>query len=338
MMHEPTLLTVILNYKTADMTLQSVAATLRAMDGIFGAITVVDNDSQDGSYETLLSALKGDAYERVTVLQSGHNGGFGAGNNVGIRARLPNGGAPDFVYIVNSDAFPAKDAIKRLMLQLQNNPKAGFAGSYIHGPKGDPHITAFRFPSIQSEFEGAIRLGPISRLFKNRIVPLPLPKKTRTVDWLAGASLMMRQSVLDEIGLFDETFFLYFEETDLCRRAKHAGWDTLYVRESEVAHIGSVSTGMKTWDRMPAYWFNARLHYFVKNHGRGYTFLATIAHLLGGMIYRLRIIVQDKPQIDPPKFLRDFALHALRAALKPLFTKVPKTVTEEARVAGQDVK
>lgn len=338
MMCEPTLLTIILNYKTADMTLQSVAATLRAMDGVQGAITVVDNDSRDGSYETLLNALKDDEFARVTVLQSGHNGGFGAGNNVGIRAGLPNGDAPDFVYIVNSDAFPAKDAIKQLMAQLQSNQMAGFAGSYIHGPEGDPHITAFRFPSIQSEFEGAIRLGMVSRLFKNHIVPLPMPEKTCAVDWLAGASLMMRQTVLDKIGLFDETFFLYFEETDLCRRAKLAGWDTLYVRDSEVTHIGSVSTGMKTWDRMPEYWFNSRLHYFVKNHGRRYAFAATIAHLLGAAIYRVRIVLQGKPQVDPSKFLRDFAAHSIRAALKPLFNNPPETLTEVAHITGQDVK
>ncbi len=310
-MNEPTLLTIILNYKTANMTLKSLNATMRAMEGISGAITVVDNDSQDGSYETLLDAVKDCA--RVTVLQSGHNGGFGAGNNVGIRARLPNGNKPDFVYIVNSDAFPAKDAIMQLMAQLQDNPKAGFAGSYIHGVEGDPHITAFRFPSIKGEFEGAVRFGPISRLFKNHIVPLPLPEKTCAVDWLAGASLMMRQSVLDEIDLFDETFFLYFEETDLCRRAKLAGWDTVYVRGSEVAHIGSVSTGMKTWGKMPEYWFSSRLHYFVKNHGRGYAFAATIAHLMGAAIYRVRVVLQGKPQVDPPKFLRDFTAYSMRA-------------------------
>ncbi len=83
------------------------------------------------------------------------------------------------------------------------------------------HATAFRFPSIASEFESAIRFGPVSRLLKSRRVPMEHVDETQPVDWLAGASLMMRRTVLDEIGLFDETFFLYFEETDLCRRAAH---------------------------------------------------------------------------------------------------------------------
>ena len=339
-MRQPTVLTIILNYKTPDMTLQSFAAALREMDGIAGAITIVDNDSQDGSYEALLKAVRVLDMKpgRVQVIQSGHNGGFGAGNNVGIRARLPNGDTPDYVYILNSDAFPGKNAIKLLLMQLQNNPNVGFAGSYIHGPEGAPHITAFRFPSIQGELEGAARLGLISRVLKNYTVPLPLPKQTCVVDWLAGASVMMRQSVLNEIGLFDEIFFLYFEETDLCKRAYNAGWSTVYVRESEVCHIGSVSTGMKTWGRMPNYWFNSRLHYFVKNHGRSYTAIATLAHLLGAVTYRVRCLVQNKPKIDPPGFLRDLTLHSLRSATKNLLSKQPETLSKVARITGQKIK
>jgi GT2 family glycosyltransferase len=341
MMSTPTLLTVILNYKTPDMTLRSLTAALREMDGISGGITLVDNNSQDGSYEILKQEIKDqglDRNERVRVIQSGHNGGFGAGNNVGIRARLPNGDAPDYIYILNSDAFPGEGAIKRLMEQLQNNPDIGFVGSYIHGEEGQPHITAFRFPTIQSELETAVRFGPISKLLKNYIVPMPMPNQTCTVDWLAGASMMMRQSVLDEIGLFDEHFFLYFEETDLCRRAKNAGWPTVYVRESEVAHIGSVSTGMKTWARMPGYWFDSRLYYFTKNHGRIYAAFATLAHLTGGAFHRLRSTLQRKPRVDPPKFLWDMAVHSLCSAKKAFFTRPPESKNSVTRIANQDTK
>lgn len=340
-MSDPTLLTVILNYKTPEMTLQSLTAALREMGEISGAITIVDNDSQDGSYEGLQQAIKDqglDRDERVRIIQSGHNGGFGAGNNVGIRARLPNGDAPDYVYILNSDAFPGVGAINRLLEELQNNPDTGFAGSYIHGQEGDPHITAFRFPTVQSELEIAARFGPISRLLKSYIVPLPLPNQTCTVDWLAGASMMMRQNMLDEIGLFDEEFFLYFEETDLCRRAKNAGWSTVYVRDSEIAHIGSVSTGMKTWARMPSYWFDSRLYYFTKNHGRIYAIAATIAHLTGGIFNRLRSTIQRKPRVDPPMFLRDMAAHSLCSATKALFKQLQKPKNTVTRIVSQDTK
>ena len=75
------------------------------------------------------------------------------------------------------------------------------------------------------------------------IVALPLPTTETDVDWCAGASVLMRRTMLEEIGSFDETFFLYFDETDLCLRAARAGWKVVYVPQSEVVHIGSVSTG-----------------------------------------------------------------------------------------------
>jgi N-acetylglucosaminyl-diphospho-decaprenol L-rhamnosyltransferase len=84
-----TVLTIILNFRTAEMTLQATQSAMRAMEGVAGAITIVDNNSGDGSFEKLCAGTEG--WDRVRVLQSGHNGGFGAGNNVGIRAGLPNG-------------------------------------------------------------------------------------------------------------------------------------------------------------------------------------------------------------------------------------------------------
>ena len=316
----PTVLTIILNYKTAAMTLQAVAAALAAMAGIDGEVLVVDNDSQDGSFEALTVQLP----PAVRVLQSGHNGGFGAGNNVGIRAGLSDGNRPDYVYILNSDAFPAPGAIRHLLDTLEQNPSAGFAGSYIHGPDGSPHLTTFRFPSVLSEFEGAVRFGPVSRALARYAVPVPIPAITTPVDWLAGASLLMRQSVLDQIGVVDETFFLYFEETDLCRRAQNAGHKIIFVRESEVAHIGSVSTGLKEWSRVPGYWFDSRWHFFVKNHGRLYAVCATLAHLAGGALHRLRCLLTGKKPADPPHFLRTLLWHDLGPSRSPAkLTKVP---------------
>ena len=310
-----TVLTVILNWRTPAMTLQSCEAALRAMEGIAGAITIVDNDSGDGSFETISAEVLARGWDKgavpVRVIQSGRNGGFGAGNNVGIKAGLPGGARPDYAYILNSDAFPAPDAIRALLAHLESHPKTGFAGSFIHGTDGAPHRTAFRFPSACGELEGAARFGPISRLLKRHIVAQPIPEVTGRVDWLAGASLMMRQDVLDQIGLFDEVFFLYYEETDLCLRAARAGWPTDYVLESRVAHIGSASTGMKTWARIPGFWLDSRRHYFTKNHGHIYAAAATLAHVAGGVFWRLRLLVQRKDRGDPPHFLRDLIVHYL---------------------------
>jgi len=312
-MSQPSLLTIVLNYKTADMTIKAVEHALKETDGIPSGLTIVDNDSGDGSFELLSETaekrgwLEGD---KVRVLQSGHNGGFGFGNNVGIRAGLAGGQKPDYVYILNSDAFPDPGSVKQLYEYLDSNPDVGFAGSYIHGPDGEPHRTHFRYPTIFSEIESAANFGPISKLFKNYILHQPIPTETVTVDWLAGASMMMRQNVLDEIGLFDERFFLYYEETDLCRRARLAGWPTVYVRTSEVTHIGSVSTGMKKAGRMPGFWFDSRLYYFVKNHGHLYALVATILHVLAATFERILKFLRRKPSKQRPRFLCDMIIHA----------------------------
>lgn len=311
-------LTIILNWRSHLMTLRAVEAALIALDGVEGALIVVDNDSKDGSFEALSRTVVARGWDigpqRVRVLQSGHNGGFGAGNNVGIRTGLPDGSRPDYYYILNSDAFPEAGAIKALRDHLERHPKTGFAGSFIYGEDLQPHRTAFRFPSVASEFEAQIRFGPVSKALRNSIVAQPVPEVTQQVDWLAGASLMMRAKVIETIGIFDESFFLYFEETDLCRRAALAGWPTDYVLESRVMHLGSVSTGMKEWRRIPSFWLDSRLHYFVKNHGRAYAFAATWAHLAGGILWRGRLLIQRKEPGDPPRYLRDLTAHHMGAA------------------------
>lgn len=289
------------------------------MAGLEGAITVVDNDSGDGSEEYLRQAVADRGWgNRVRIVQAGRNGGFGAGNNIGILAGLPDGGRPDYVYILNSDAFPAPDAIRILAEHLDHHPKVGLAGGYVHGLDGVPHQTLFRFPSIASEFEGAARTGPISRLLARHIVALPIPTAPVTrVDWSAGCSLMLRDRMLQEIGLFDESFFLYFEETELCLRAARAGWPTDYIRASEVAHVGSESTGMARWTRTPRYWFDSRQYYFHKVGGRMHGLLATLSHLAGGLVWRLRSALARRRTGDPPHFLRDMAAHAWRYSAPP---------------------
>ncbi|WP_245398667.1 glycosyltransferase family 2 protein [Oceaniglobus trochenteri] len=322
----PSLLTVLLNFRTAPMTLRAAEAALADMKATGGELVIVDNDSGDGSFEMLRDAADARGWTdggRVRVVQAGRNGGFGAGNNHGIRAGLSDGTAPDYVYILNSDAFPDPGCINTLMAFLEQTPGAGFAGSHVRGEDDVTHCTAFRFPSIAGEFEGAVRTGIVSRLLKHAIVALPVPQSAQRVDWVAGASLMVRCSALHDIGLFDETFFLYFEETDLARRAANAGWETWYIPESRVVHIGSVSTGMKTWRRMPRYWFDSRRHYFVKNHGRLRYGLATAALISGAALWRLRCAVQRRPLRDPDHFLRDLIAHTFGLLPEPM----PKTAT-----------
>ena len=292
-MPEPTVLTIILNYRTPEMTLEAVEAALREMAGIAGEIIVVDNDSQrrlvrdDRRRRRRRRLGRG---SRVRVVAAGRNGGYGAGNNVGIRAGLSGGGRPDYVYILNSDAFPDPGAIRAAGRLPRGTPRRRLRRQLHPRPRRRAARHRLPLPDALERVRGRRARRPDLAAARAPRVPLPIPEARRPVDWLAGASVMMRRSVLDAIGLFDERFFLYFEETDLCRRGRTAGWPTVYVRESEVTHIGSVSTGMKAWTRTPSYWFDSRLRYFVKNHGVAYAAAATVAHVAGGLIWRARMV------------------------------------------------
>lgn len=314
-MSDPVILTIILNFRTPEMTLKSAEAAMREMADLRGEVLVVDNGSGDGSYEQLRDAAEARGWTasgRLRVVASPRNGGFGAGMNFGMAMGLSDGSRPDFVYLLNSDAWPDPGAIRILRDFLMDTPKAGMAGSYIKGEDGRPHQTAFRFPSAAGELEMGARTGVISKLCANSIVPLPIAQDNACIDWTAGASLMLRQDMLDRIGGFDETYFLYYEETDLCLRAHLAGWQTWYIPGSQVTHVGSVSTGMKSWHRTPVYWLDSRLYYFAKNHGPFYAGWATVARIAGTLIYDLRRLLQRKPQADADHFLRDLIGHAIR--------------------------
>lgn len=309
----PYVLTVILNYKTAAMTLRAAEAGRIAMRGLDGAITIIDNDSQDGSFEFLTEQTAD--WPDVRVIQSGRNGGFGAGNNVAIRAGLPDGRKPDFVYLQNSDAFPEPDAIRILCDHMRNNPTCGFVGSSIYGEDHVPHMAAFRFPSILSEIDAGAHTGFVSRLLHNHRVMYDMPMQVCAVDWCSGASLMLRQNMLEQIEAFDETFFLYFEETDLCRRAWDAGWTGAYVPAARAMHIGSVSTGMGHLKRVPQYWFDSRAHYFRKHHGAFYLAMVTGAYVMAAGLWKLRRAIERKEERIPPHFLRDLVDHTAQALM-----------------------
>lgn len=315
-------LTVIVNYRTPDLARKAIDAALRASAAVLGEarIVVVDNDSGDGSFTALSESIRREGWsDRVEMLAADFNGGFGYGNNFAIRWALASDNPPDYIYLQNPDAFPAEGALAKLVAYLDVNARVGIAGSYIHGIDGRPHETAFRFPGVLSEFEHAMGLGVLSRLLKRYVAVLPIPEQICEVDWLAGASMLLRRQMLDRVGLFDERFFLYFEETDLCRRARLAGWPTVYIPESKVAHVGSASTGLQdATRRVPGFWFDSRQHYFVKNHGHLTLWLANAAQILGGAIFRVRRYVQGQRSRRPlpERFLRDLIGHMLRSALR----------------------
>ncbi len=305
---------VIVNYRTPELTLRAARA-LAADLAPLGAcrVDVVENDSRDGSAETLAAGLAAEPTAvPVRLVVSPVNGGFGAGNNVALRAALAAPDAPEYLYLLNPDAEPDPGAAAALVAHMDAHPNVAVAGSAVHGGDGELRSTAFRYPNALSELERGVRLGFVTRLLAAHTSRTPLPERSGPVDWVTGASCMLRRSALETIGLFDETFFLYFEETDLCRRATRAGFEVHYVRESRVAHIGGVATGVRDTSRpLPRFWLDSRRHYLRKHHGRLYLALADLFWIGGFATWRVRRALQRRPDTDPPHALRDMLRHAL---------------------------
>ena len=303
---------VTVNYRTAETTIRAIEHALADLGELDAAITVVDNASGDGSLERLRAAAETRGWgDRVAILDAGKNGGFGAGNNLAIRAALDSADPPDYVYLLNPDAFVDSGAMAAIVAFMDAHPNVGIAGTRIYDEDGTIHPSAFRFPTVLSELERGLRLGLATRLLERWVVWKGMPDTTGPVDWVSGASCVLRRQLLSEVGLFDEGFFLYFEETDLCRRARAAGWECWFLAEASVVHMEGASTGIKERRRIPGYWLDSRRRYFVKAGGPRTLLLANAAWAAAFAAWRARRMIQRKPDDDPPFALRDFLRHSL---------------------------
>ena len=299
---------VTVNYKTADLALRAIEAVLLDLEPLGGKAYVVDNASGDGSVERLQAGIEERGWgDRVELIASAKNVGFGAGNNLAFRAALGAADPPEYFYLLNPDAKPDPGAVRTLIEFMDAHPTIGLAGSKVRHPDGTLRNSAFRFPGVLSEVEAGLHVRLATRLLDKWRVPAEQPTSTSPVDWVSGASVIIRAETLQDVGMFDENFFLYFEETDLCLRAARAGWPTYYVVESEAEHIGQVSTGMKdTQKRRPRFWFESRAYYIRKNYGALKLLAANAAFAGAYSVYEFRKRFMGKPEVDPPQFYADF--------------------------------
>jgi GT2 family glycosyltransferase len=274
-------------------------------------VVVVENASGDESAEKICAAVRAEGWDAwADVMPLERNLGFAGGNNAALRPLLASAQPPDYVLLLNPDTVVRPGAVRAMIDFMEQHPEVGIAGSRLEDPDGTPQRSAFRFPTIASEFEGGIRIGFISRLLRRRLIAPPVQDQPHPTDWVAGASMIVRRAVFDAIGLMDEAYFLYFEEVDFCLSACRASWPCWYVPASRVVHLVGQSSGVtdtkRPARRLPPYWFESRRRYFRKHHGRVYSRLADLAWALGFSLWRLRRRVQRKPDNDPPSFLWDF--------------------------------
>ncbi|MDB5357190.1 MAG: glycosyl transferase family 2 [Phycisphaerales bacterium] len=306
------LLIVIVNYRTASLTIDSLRSLADEIPALAGARAVItDNASGDDSIARLGAAITDNGWSNwASLLPLNRNGGFAYGNNAGIRPALESSDPPQYVLLLNPDTVVRMGALRQLVEFMDAHPQVGIAGSRLEDPDGTPQRSAFRFHSIGSELESGLRLGFVSRMLSRKVVAPPAPTEAGPTDWVAGASMIIRREVFRDIGLMDEGYFMYFEEVDFCLRASRAGWPCWYVPASRVVHLVGQSSGVtdvkKAGNRRPAYWFESRRRFFVNNFGRVRAFIANVAWTAGFAAFRARQFVQRKADTDPACLLRDF--------------------------------
>ena len=309
---------IIVNYRTPELTIRVVNSLREEMKALPPfRIYLVDNASGDNSFPLFQEAARRDGWQdEVQLVEAARNGGFGYGINQAVRRGLALDHPPDYFYVLNSDAFVDSGSLARLVAFLDNHPEAGLAGSYIHGTDGKAQVAAFRYPSLLSEIESSANLGLLTRLLRKHVVSLPVPESDCAVDWISGTSMLIRRSTFEKAGLFDEEFFLYFEEIDFCHSARNAGCTAYFVADAPITHIGAVSTGMlEGGRRMPTYWFDSRYRYFRKHHGVAYATACDCARALGMLLWQIKGRALRRNETHRPHMLRDF----IAASWKNLF-------------------
>jgi N-acetylglucosaminyl-diphospho-decaprenol L-rhamnosyltransferase len=260
---------VVVNHD-AGHTLLECVASLRA-EGV-SDIVVVDNASSDDSADVLV----GDD-PNVRLVRTGENRGYGAGANSGVALT-----EHPYVLVMNPDVVVHGGALNYLIAALDADQALAFAGPRVLETDGSRYPSARRFPTLAEALGHALLVGvaPHNRFTRRyRMSDLPCEGVTE-VDWVSGACFLARRRALQELGGFDEAYFMYAEDTDLCWRARLAGWGVAYAPDAVVTHRHGVSTARHPYRMLVAH--HRSVYRFAAKTSRGWrrALLPTVAVLL----------------------------------------------------------
>jgi GT2 family glycosyltransferase len=253
----PQVAVVVVSYNTRDVLVSCLASVIESTHSRDIEIVVVDNASTDGSLESVRQT-----YPQVMTIANPANAGFGVACNQGIRATT----AP-FILVLNSDAFINSQSFQVLHDALSKNAQCGAAGCRIVNAAGEETTNTRNFltPLNQAaEQSGLVRWINWKYLRRNHVLTLDRNDQDCSVDWIDGACLMVRRNALDEVGLFDESFFMYSEDEDLCLRLRQRGWTICYSATATARHHGAASTSQNSFEMLRQFYFSQML--FVSKH------------------------------------------------------------------------
>ena len=219
-------------------------------------VVVVDHGSTDGTLELVRERFPG-----VRVIEQ-ENRGMGGGNNAGMKVASGR-----YFFLLNSDAWVVDDGLARLVAFADAHPEAAVVGPRLQNTDGTLQRSARAEPTVwrlATEYLGVRKLAPGSRLLNPLYVGGFAHEAVREVDWLSGAALLVRRAAADEVGLFDEAFFMFSEEVDWLTRFRRAGWHVLFYPGAEVVHVGGASHGGRLYVEN----LRGQLRFLAKHRGR----------------------------------------------------------------------
>jgi GT2 family glycosyltransferase len=281
---------VIVSWNAREYLLQCLASLDERTCRYPMELIVVDNASSDGSPEAVASW-----YPRVQLIRNSSNLGFAKANNLGIAASSGR-----YICLVNSDVKVLPDCITRLVNYCEEHPEAGMAGPRIIGRDGKLQRSCRGFPGVWNMLCRALALDslvPRCRLFTGYSLRHWAQDSLRLVDILTGCFWLVRRRALEQAGLLDESFFMYGEDMDWCKRFRDKGWRVMFVPSAEALHYGGGSSS-----NAPVRFYierhRADLHYWEKHHSRPVVFcffLICCLHLvLRALGYSLAFVIKSR--------------------------------------------
>ncbi|MFN3372949.1 MAG: glycosyltransferase family 2 protein [Chloroflexus sp.] len=254
----PDISIIIVNWNTRQLLLDCLTALPAATAGIESEVWVVDNGSRDGSVAAVAAT-----FPDVFIIANPDNRGFATANNQAIRASSGR-----YVFLLNSDTIAQPESITRLVHFLDAHPEVGVVGPQLLNADGSLQPSWAMFPNLLTELTG-------KKIRWRRQYPTKDGATAYATDWLDGAALLLRREVIKQVGLLDESYFMYTEEVDWCYRIKRAGWQICYLPSSSIIHFGGQSSKQAA-TRMKAELYFSKLRFFAKHYGQTATLLLGI--------------------------------------------------------------
>jgi len=294
------LLVVITSYRAPDLTIDCLHSLAQEKKTVHDMkVGICDNGNTDDTYDKITQVVAENNWsDWAYVRRVMPNRGFSGGNNVILREALNSDDCPDFFLLLNADTVVRPGALAKLLKSAKQYPEAGILGPRLEYLDGTPQISCFRYISPVSEMIHAARTGPVTRLLKKWDVPLNVSDEPIQPEWLSFACALIRKEVMQQNGVVDEGYFLYFDDVDYCRTTAMAGWKVQYIPDAVVVHLRGKSNPVKEYtlrrQRRPEYWYKSRSWYFTKHYGKKGLLLANTLWLAGQFISRLREVFGSK--------------------------------------------